>query len=103
MQWSHRRQRFEQVSHRPAHLKVIWSVLAPRRTGRYIVPDRWGSDVRVGCQFYRRNRKRVPLMLRFALAMALGIAAVTLAGSTFTLSAQEEKKDKDKVEAKKFE
>ena len=40
-------------------------------------------------------------MLRFALTLALGIAAVTLAGSTFNANAQE-KKDK-KGEAKKFE
>ena len=39
-------------------------------------------------------------MLRFALALALGVAAVTLAGSTFTANAEEKK---DKVEAKKFE
>jgi hypothetical protein len=39
-------------------------------------------------------------MLRFALALALGVAAVTLAGSTFTVNAEEKK---DKVEAKKFE
>ena len=40
-------------------------------------------------------------MLRFALALALGIGAVTLAGSTFTVNA-EDKGDK-KVEAKKLE
>ena len=39
-------------------------------------------------------------MLRFALALALGVAVVTLAGSTFTVNAEEKK---DKVEAKKFE
>lgn len=39
-------------------------------------------------------------MLRFALALALGVAAVTLAGSTFTAKAEDKK---DKVEAKKFE
>src|SRR5829696_4549744 len=41
-------------------------------------------------------------MLRFALVLALGIATVTLAGNTFTANAQD-KKDKEKVEAKKFE
>ena len=40
-------------------------------------------------------------MLRFALALALGIGAVTLAGTTFTVDAQEKKADK--TEAKKFE
>jgi hypothetical protein len=39
-------------------------------------------------------------MLRFALAVALGVAAVTLAGTTFTANAEDKK---DKVEAKKFE
>jgi hypothetical protein len=39
-------------------------------------------------------------MLRFALALALGVAAVTLAGSTFTANAEDKK---EKVEAKKFE
>jgi hypothetical protein len=39
-------------------------------------------------------------MLRFALVLALGIATVTLAGSTFTVNAEEKK---EKVEAKKFE
>jgi hypothetical protein len=39
-------------------------------------------------------------MLRFALALALGVAAVMLAGTTFTAVAQEKK---DKTEAKKFE
>ncbi len=39
-------------------------------------------------------------MLRIVLALALGIAAVTLAGSTFSARAEDKK---DKVEAKKFE
>ena len=41
-------------------------------------------------------------MLRFALSLALGVAVVTLAGSTFNANAQD-KKDEKKVEAKKFE
>jgi hypothetical protein len=40
-------------------------------------------------------------MLRFALVLALGVAAVTLTGTTYNARAEEEKKDK--VEAKKFE
>ena len=39
-------------------------------------------------------------MLRFALALALGVAAVTLSGTTFNANAEDKK---DKVEAKKFE
>jgi hypothetical protein len=38
--------------------------------------------------------------MRFALALVLGIAVVTLAGSTYTASGEEKK---DKAEAKKFE
>jgi hypothetical protein len=41
-------------------------------------------------------------MLRFALAVALGIGAVTLAGSTFTVNA-DEKKEKDAKDVKKLE
>ena len=39
-------------------------------------------------------------MLRFALVLALGVAAVTLSGNNFTANAEDKK---DKVEAKKFE
>ena len=41
-------------------------------------------------------------MLRIALALALGFAAVTLAGTATTVRA-EDKKDEKKVEAKKLE
>ena len=41
-------------------------------------------------------------MLRIALALALGFAAVTLAGTTSNVNA-EDKKDDKKVEAKKLE
>ncbi len=42
-------------------------------------------------------------MMRVALALALGFAVVTMAGTSVSVRAEEKKKDEKKVEAKKLE